>query len=145
MPYRAINLIMNARVRESINNNQAFTIIGKTSYIFGRRRMTMSIIDTSFDFQSDTPLGKDPDAYSPTLKRYHKFLWNKSLPDGSPFDLSDTMPGAYLYHCSKNGEFRLSSDSIIATYSRVKDKKILPVIKEVPQSQVQSFRNIGIQ
>jgi len=29
-------------------------------------------IDIAFDFRSDTPLGGDPDALSPTLRRYHK-------------------------------------------------------------------------
>jgi hypothetical protein len=101
------------------------------------------MIDTAFDFQSDTPLGKDPDACCPTLRRYHKLLWSKPLPDGSLFELSDSTPGAYLYHCSKIGEFRLSSDSITASYARVKDKRILSVIKQVEQSDVESFRNIG--
>lgn len=31
--------------------------------------MTASV-DTSFDFKSDTPAGKDPDSFSPTLRRY---------------------------------------------------------------------------
>jgi hypothetical protein len=29
-------------------------------------------MDIAFDFRSDTPQGKDPDALSPTLRRYHK-------------------------------------------------------------------------
>lgn len=33
-------------------------------------------IDTTFDFRDDTPEGKDPDQYSPTLRRYHKLLWS---------------------------------------------------------------------
>ena len=37
------------------------------------------MIDTTFDFYSDS-YGKDPDVYSPTLKKYHKILWRKSLP-----------------------------------------------------------------
>lgn len=105
--------------------------------------MTISIIDTDFNFQSDTPPGKDPDAGSPTLRQYHKLLWSKPLPDGSPFELSDSMPGAYLYHFSTNGEFRLSSDSIIASYSRVKDRRILSVVKQVEKSHVDSFRKVG--
>lgn len=103
----------------------------------------MSMIDITFDFRSDTPPGKDPDACGPTLRRYHKFLWSKPLPDGSLFELSDNMPGAYLYHRSEKGEFRLSSDSIVASYSRVKDKRILPVVEQVSRSEVESFRNIG--
>ena len=36
------------------------------------------IIDTNFDFHTDSK-GGDPDIYSPTLKEYHKILWNKKL------------------------------------------------------------------
>ncbi len=39
------------------------------------------LIDTSFDFRTDAS-GKDPDAYSPTLRQYHKLLWSKALPSG---------------------------------------------------------------
>ena len=47
-------------------------------------------IDITFDFRTDTPPGKDPDARSPTLRRYHKLLWSKPLPNGMMFDLDDT-------------------------------------------------------
>lgn len=33
----------------------------------------MNGIDITFDFRSDAG-GKDPDAYSPTLRRYHQLL-----------------------------------------------------------------------
>ena len=103
----------------------------------------MSKIDTTFDFQSDTPPGKDPDARSPTLRRYHQFLWSKRLPSGARFDLVDTTPRKYLHHSSEIGEFSLSSDSIIASYSRSRDRKILPVIRQIPSEEVESFRNVG--
>lgn len=38
------------------------------------------IIDTAFDFRTDTAPGKDPDSHSPTLRRYHQLLWSK--PEG---------------------------------------------------------------
>jgi hypothetical protein len=81
------------------------------------------LIDTSLDFRKDTPgyPKKDPDAHSPTLRRYHKYLWSKALPGGARFDLNDTKPRhqAYLYHRSGVGkEFFLSSDSVIPTFTR---------------------------
>lgn len=103
----------------------------------------MERIDTTFDFQTDTPTGKDPDAYSPTLRRYHKLLWSKPLPDGTLFELSDNKPGIYLSHCSPKGNFKLSSDSIIASYSRVKDKRALTIIEQVTEPVAESFRNAG--
>ena len=74
-------------------------------------------IDTQFDMFSDTPAGKDPDKFSPTLHRYHRQLWSKPLPDGSPFTLADDRPRGYLYHRSMLGEFDLSSDAFSNTYS----------------------------
>ena len=34
----------------------------------------LSNIDINFDFRSDTPPGKDPDSFSPTIRLYLKFL-----------------------------------------------------------------------
>jgi hypothetical protein len=42
-------------------------------------------VDIAFDFRTDTPPGADPDAASPTLKRYHRLLWSKPLPSGEVF------------------------------------------------------------
>lgn len=75
------------------------------------------VINTSFDFRTDAG-GKDPDVYSPTLRQYHKLLWSKSLPNGRLFDLDDTVRGAYLHHRSALGEYSLSSDSVIPTFTR---------------------------
>lgn len=75
-------------------------------------------IDTSFDFRSDTPPGKDPDASSLTLRRYHKELWSKHLPSGVVCELLDTTPRVYLHHRSEMGEFFLSSDAVIPSFTR---------------------------
>ena len=44
------------------------------------------LIDIKFDFHSDTPQGKDPDSFSPRLRKYHQVLWSKNLPSGIKFD-----------------------------------------------------------
>src|SRR5690606_39871461 len=49
-------------------------------------------IDITFDFRRDTPLNGDPDALSPTLRRYHKVLWGRTLPDGRDFQLDASGP-----------------------------------------------------
>lgn len=74
-------------------------------------------IDTSFDFRTDAG-GRDPDSYSPTLRRYHQHLWSKPLPDGRPFNLDVATPGVYLHHRSEIGEFALASDSVMQTFTR---------------------------
>lgn len=94
-------------------------------------------IDISFNFLSDTPVGKDPDTFSPTLRQYHKILWSKSLPNGKLFDLLDTTPGIYLHHKSELGEFFLASDAVIPAfpYDSISDV--------VPKEEIESFNAIG--
>lgn len=82
------------------------------------------IIDTSFNFYSDAN-GGDPDSTSPTLRRYHKILWSKPLPNGNIFELRDDKNGAYLYHESELGKFFLGSDAITHSYRNHKRKKWL--------------------
>lgn len=77
------------------------------------------MIDISFDFRSDTPPELDPDAFSPTLRKYHQLLWSKPLPSGASFELDVAIP-PYLHHLSESGEFWLTSDSVIPTWSRWK-------------------------
>src|SRR5665648_558499 len=95
-------------------------------------------IDTSFDFRADSH-GKDPDAHSPTLRRYHRFLWSKPLPIGRPFDLSDTDPHVYLYHHSELGRVFLSSDSVIPTYTR----RLNHITALFPEEENKAFESIS--
>src|SRR3989442_14954790 len=95
-------------------------------------------IDITFDFRLDTPKGKDPDAHSKTLRRYHKLLWTKRLPDGQLFELNDTSLDSYLYHRSAIGEFSLSSDAVIPTFKGV------PRIKaSIPKAELDAFNAVG--
>jgi hypothetical protein len=98
-------------------------------------------IDTTFDFRKDTPKGKDPDSHSFTLRRYHKLLWSKPLPSGARFDLIDTIPKVYLHHHSEAGEFWLSSDAVIPSFTR--ESKIEDIIKQVPKKELDWFNTIG--
>jgi hypothetical protein len=97
-------------------------------------------IDITFDFRSDTPPGKDPDALSPTLRRYHKLLWSKPLPNGVMFELVDTTPGVYLHHRSQLGEFFLASDSVIPSFR--KEPSLAHVFEQIPE-ELNTFRSIG--
>lgn len=99
------------------------------------------LIDTSFDFRTDTPVGQDPDAYSPTLRQYHKLLWSKALPIGAVFDLDDTTAGAYLHHSSALGEFFLSSDSVMPSFTRWDKAKHITSL--FPEEEHEAFRTIG--
>jgi hypothetical protein len=103
--------------------------------------MSANHIDINFDFRTDTPPGKDPDAFSPTLRVYHKLLWSKHLPNGSLFTLDDTKNNAYLYHQSELGEFFLSSDSAIHTFSRW--KSMAHIINQLKDGEVEAFRGLG--
>ena len=104
-----------------------------------------NLIDIQFNFYLETPQGKDPDAYSPTLRRYHKLLWSKPLPNGLSFELTDKTPKIYLHHQSELGEFFLSSDAITHSYSRIKSTS--HIISQIPSDEIDSFftscRSIG--
>jgi hypothetical protein len=97
-------------------------------------------IDVTFDFRSDTPPGRDPDAFSPTLRRYHQLLWSKPLPSGALFELDvDTPP--YLHHHSGLGEFWLSSDAVIPAFAR--EARLAPIIGQIPEVEREAFNRIG--
>ncbi len=98
-------------------------------------------IDISFDFRSDTPPRKDPDALSQTLRRYHQRLWSKPLPNGAVFALDRTTKNAYLHHRSDLGEFFLSSDSVIPTFSR--HVRLAHIIAQIPLEEREAFLRIG--
>ena len=97
------------------------------------------IINTNFNFYSDSN-GGDPDSTSPTLRRYHKILWSKPLPNGKIFELFDNENGAYLYHKSGLGKFFFGSDAITHSYKNHKRKQLL--IKQIP-NEVNELFNTG--
>lgn len=96
-------------------------------------------IDIAYDFRADTPAGRDPDTYSPTLRRYHRLLWSKPLPSGAGFDLEQQ--GYCLYHGSALGEFWLSSDSVMQTFIRWPEMK--PLLEQDPPQVHQAFFTIA--
>ena len=98
------------------------------------------VIDTAFDFRTDAS-GKDPDAYSPTLRQYHKLLWSKLLPSGRLFELDDAVPGKYLFHSSELGKFLLSSDSVIQSFTRW--KRMRHITQLFPEEEHEAFRTVG--
>jgi hypothetical protein len=96
-------------------------------------------IDVAFDFRTDAG-GKDPDSHSPTLRRYHQLLWSKPLPSGAPFDLSVSTPRVYLHHRSSLGEFSLTSDSVMQTFTRWQSMKHMT--KQLPEEENEEFQKI---
>ena len=99
------------------------------------------MIDIAFDFTTDSPCywdgfwdrkdglgagGSDPDTSSPTLRRYHKLLWSKTLPNGEVMDLREGRGSDYLTW----KDFRFGSDSIIVSF---RYKKYRYMIDQVMQ------------
>jgi hypothetical protein len=98
------------------------------------------VIDITFDFRTDAG-GKDPDTFSPTLRRYHKLLWSKPLPGGKLFLLDDITPGVYLHHRSDLSEFFLSSDSVIPAFTMW--MSLRTITGQFPDAENEAFRAIG--
>jgi hypothetical protein len=63
------------------------------------------------------------------------------LPSGAPFELDVTRPRTYLYHRSELGEFGLSSDAVIPSFSRADDMK--DIIDQIPEAETAEFNRIG--
>lgn len=97
-------------------------------------------IDIKYDVRKDSD-GLDPDKYSNTLKFYHKKLWSKLLPNGDYFDLNDNIKDIYLHHKSDLGEYFLSSDSIIHSYS--KWSRMKNIIEEIPKEEITAFLDLA--
>lgn len=116
--------------------------MGKTPELFGRSMDNSGLVDITFDFRSDTRgyPKTDPDARSPTLRRYQKLLWSKPLPSGVLFELMDTTPEVYLHHRSQLGEFWLASDAVIPSFR--KEARISQIIEQSPEEHA-AFMRIG--
>ena len=93
------------------------------------------MIDVEFNVFSDTPPGKDPDSYSPTLRDFHRELWSKELPNGTLFTLDLDTP-KLLHHSSEHGEL-LSSDAIGLTFKGV--KKMSHIVQQLPSCELDAF------
>ena len=107
-------------------------------------------INTTFDFREDTPRVKntgairDPDTYSDTLRHYHKLLWSKPLPNGGSFDLEFTRPKPpYYLKWSDDPMHILSSDAVVASFTRSTNNRIAPVIQEMPVEELDAFNTLG--
>jgi len=101
--------------------------------------MQSKLVDIAFNVFSDTPKGKDPDSFSPTLRKYHHILWSKKLPNGKFFSLDLDTP-KLLHHKSELGEFFISSDQIGNTYGNV--GKMTHIIEQIPKKELDYFSNI---
>src|SRR4051794_10994708 len=74
--------------------------------------------DTNFDFRAELPRGeKDTDQWSQMLRKYHRRLWRKPLPNDELFDLELVGGKHYLRLRSSQGEFQLTSDSTAQTWT----------------------------
>jgi len=101
------------------------------------------MIDTTLDLRDDAG-ARDPDTYSPTLRRYHRLLWSKTLPDGRAFELeAPTRRGRYLYHSSEAGEFFLASDTVVPTFRSYAARGMPALIAEVPNAELDAFQRLN--
>jgi hypothetical protein len=100
--------------------------------------------DPTFDFRSEG--GKDPDHDSPTLREYHKRLWSKPLPHGDLFELDVSKGFPRLHHASSRGEFTLTSDSAMQTWSRPGAwPEMQAVIAQIPEQEKEHFLIVAHQ
>jgi len=97
------------------------------------------LIDINFDFQAEAEY-RDSDKHSPTLQEYHRILWSKPLPNGKHFELKKISQNR-LYHKSELGEFFLSSDRAIASFSKY--KRFSNILSQVPEAKTHKFYQLS--
>jgi hypothetical protein len=98
--------------------------------------------DPTFDFRTDAG-GGDPDQNSPTLRAYHKALWSKPLPGDDPFDLDD-ITSPYLHHVSSRGEFYLTSDAAMPTWT-ARRPQLTEAVSLIDKSEREQFDTVTYQ
>lgn len=99
-------------------------------------------VDINFDFRTDA-IGRnaDPDASSPTLQHYHHLLWSKRLPSRGHIELIPSKRRPYtLSHESDLGKFVLTSDSVLATFTRRLDMQA--IIGRLPPADIDALNTI---
>lgn len=99
--------------------------------------------DDDYNFFDDAPAGKDPDSRSPTLRRYHRLLWSKPLPDGRPFELhAGRALAPYLVYEADDTSFVLGSDAITSSYTRwLRPKSLADAIGALNEDQRSRYLN----
>lgn len=109
-------------------------------------------VNVYFDFTTDTPnywdkawddnnliwVSKiDPDAYSPTLQKYHKLIWSKQLPNGEVMDLKAGYGAKYLTW----KEFRFGSDSITTSFRYVRYRNMIEQVAKALPNYIKFMEN----
>jgi hypothetical protein len=95
-------------------------------------------IDTSFNFSTESN-GRDPDSYSPTLRKYHQLLWTKRLPDGDFLEIEEI--NSELMYRFNMQTLKFSSDAISNSY--IGNKRVAHLKDEVQLSEFEEFRDKG--
>ena len=105
----------------------------------------VSRFNPAYDFRRDAR-GGDPNARSHTLRSYHRLLWQKPLPSGEPFTLTDAWEcGEYLVHESVLDRFSLVSDSCVTTWSTSTRGRIADIVSRLPEEDVERHATLTSQ
>lgn len=92
-----------------------------------------------YDFRRDAR-GGDPDVRSPRLRYYHRLLWQKPLPSGEIFTLTDAWEcGEYLVHESMLDRFSLVSDTCVPTWSTSTRSRMADIVSQLPEEDLERY------
>ena len=103
-----------------------------------------TMVDISYDFRCEIPLGGDPDRDSVTLRRYHQLLWSKLTPSGTALRLADRQDGAFLHpgyssKATKAETDMWSSDAIVNSWVHWVRPSIADIIRKVPRTFIDEY------
>lgn len=95
--------------------------------------------DKTYDFATDTPVGRDPDDRSMTLRSYHELLWSKPLRSGRELVVRapSTRREGYLIGSDGSGSrWWFGSDAITNSYTRWgRPKALVEAVRGLDGSQ----------
>ena len=94
------------------------------------------MIDITFDFRTDSK--GDPDAYSPTLAKYHQTLWSKELPNGEKMELQISK-APYVFTWK---DYVISSDTIIVEMDDIKNKRLIDQVRAIVDDYDDFYKHI---
>ena len=103
----------------------------------------MDELDRFFCFYDDPDYIKDADRDSSLLRRWHRVLWSKELPNGGRAEWLTDPRSIEITHAAPHGLVRVSSDTIATTHSRYLPKLWAELAPDEQLRYERAFYTIG--
>src|SRR4051794_16350058 len=100
------------------------------------------VIDIAFDFRSDAPPRRNPDARSPTLRRYHQLLWSKLVAEWCAIRPRRQRSAHVPAPPFRTRRVLPVDDAVVPTFSRA--SRLAHIIDQIPDMEREAFHLISV-